>query len=128
MNVHHLLRKPEEAHFVDEAAATTARVVDRDLVDLVLASPRRRAGSRRSGCSYDLVPWLTALIYLITLGKGMAERARQAAAAAKTETDAYIREAAGRSPAQKIADDKALLQAGTITQREFDSLKAKALS
>jgi len=75
-----------------------------------------------------LVPWLTALIYLITRGKGMAERARQAASAAKAETEAYIREAAGRSPAQEIADAKALLEAGTITQQEFDSLKAKALS
>ena len=74
------------------------------------------------------VPWLTALIYLIARGMGMTERARQAAAGAKTETDAYIREAAGRSPAQEIADAKALLQAGTITQQEFDSLKAKALS
>jgi hypothetical protein len=75
-----------------------------------------------------LVPWLTALIYLIARGDGMAERARQAASAAKTETEAYIREAAGRSPAQEIADAKALLEAGTITQQEFDSLKAKALS
>jgi uncharacterized membrane protein len=75
-----------------------------------------------------LVPWLTALIYLITRGKGMAERARQAASAAKAETEAYIREAAGRSPAQEIADAMALLEAGTITQQEFDSLKAKALS
>ncbi|WP_349260699.1 SHOCT domain-containing protein, partial [Actinocrinis sp.] len=40
----------------------------------------------------------------------------------------YIREAAGRSPAQEIADAKALLDSGSITQAEFDSLKAKALS
>ena len=50
------------------------------------------------------------------------------AASAKQETDAYIREAAGRSPAQEIADAKALLEAGTISQAEFDSLKAKALA
>ena len=73
-------------------------------------------------------PWLTAVIYLIARGKGMSERAREAAAAAKTETDAYIREAAGRSPAQEMADAKALLDSGSITQAEFDSLKAKALS
>ena len=75
-----------------------------------------------------LFPWLTALIYLIARGPGMAERARDAAAAAKQQTDSYIREAAGRSPAQEIADAKALLEAGTITQAEFDALKAKALS
>ncbi|MFV8048775.1 SHOCT domain-containing protein [Mycobacterium sp. 48b] len=73
-------------------------------------------------------PWLTALVYLIARGKGMSERAQAAALAAKTETDAYIREAAGRSPAQEIADAKALLDAGTISQAEFDGLKAKALS
>jgi len=75
-----------------------------------------------------LFPWLTALIYLIARGRGMAQRAREAAAAAKQETDAYIREAAGRSPAQEIADAKALLDAGTITPAEFESLKAKSLS
>lgn len=58
----------------------------------------------------------------------MAIRAREAAAAAETETDEYIREAAGCSPAQEIADAKTLLDGGIITQQEFDSLKAKALS
>ena len=60
-------------------------------------------------------PWLTAVIYLIARGKGMTERAREAAAAAKKETDDYIKQAAGRSPAQEIADAKALLESGTIT-------------
>ena len=73
-------------------------------------------------------PWLTALVYLIARGKGMSARAQAAALAAKQETDAYIKQAAGRSPAQEIADAKALLDAGTITQAEFDGLKAKALS
>ncbi|WP_454792714.1 SHOCT domain-containing protein [Mycolicibacterium lutetiense] len=74
-----------------------------------------------------LIPWLTALVYLIARGKGMSERAQAAALAAKKETDDYIKQAAGRSPAQEIADAKALLDAGTITQAEFDGLKAKAL-
>lgn len=75
-----------------------------------------------------LVPWLAALAYLIARGRGMAERAHAAAAAAKQETDAYIRQTAGRSPAQEIADAKGLLDSGAITQAEFDSLKAKALT
>jgi hypothetical protein len=58
----------------------------------------------------------------------MALRARESATAAKQETDSYIREAAGRSPAQEIADAKGLFDSGTITQQEFESLKAKALS
>jgi hypothetical protein len=75
-----------------------------------------------------LVPWLTALVYLIARGQGMSERARVAALQAKQETDQYIREAAGRSPAEEIAHAKQLLDSGTISQPEFDSLKAKALS
>ncbi len=74
-----------------------------------------------------LFPWLTALIYLIARGKGMTERAREAAEAAKKQTDDYIKQAAGRSPAQEIADAKGLLDSGAISQAEFDSLKAKAL-
>ncbi|GJF08020.1 membrane protein [Mycolicibacterium cyprinidarum] len=75
-----------------------------------------------------LVPWLTAVIYLVARGQGMAERARAAAVAAKAQTDDYIKQAAGRSPAQEIADAQALLEAGTINAAEFDGLKAKALS
>lgn len=74
-----------------------------------------------------VLPWLTALVYLIARGQGMSERAQAAALAAKKETDDYIKQAAGRSPAQEIADAKALLDAGTISQAEFDGLKAKAL-
>ena len=75
-----------------------------------------------------VLPYLTALVYLIARGDGMAARAREAASAAKQQTDDYIKQAAGRSPSQEIADAKGLLEAGTITQSEFDSLKAKALS
>ncbi|BBX71588.1 SHOCT domain-containing protein [Mycolicibacterium psychrotolerans] len=74
-----------------------------------------------------VLPYLTSLVYLIVRGDGMALRAREAAASAKRETDDYIREAAGRSPAQEIADAKALLDSGSITDDEFASLKAKAL-
>ena len=74
-----------------------------------------------------VLPWLTAVIYLIARGQGMTERARQAAATAQKQTDDYIRQAAGRSPAQEIADAKSLLEAGTISQAEFDGLKSKAL-
>jgi phospholipase D-like protein len=75
-----------------------------------------------------VVPWFTALVYLIVRGGDMTRRAREAAAAAQQQTDDYIRQAAGRSPAQEIADAKALLDAGSISQSEFDALKTKALS
>lgn len=73
-------------------------------------------------------PYLTALVYLISRGKGMAERARDSAVSAQRQTEDYIRQAAGRSPAQEIADAKNLLETGTITQAEFDALKVKALA
>jgi hypothetical protein len=75
-----------------------------------------------------LFPYLTAIVYLIARGRGMALRAQREVSEAKLETDKYIREAAGRSPAQEIAHAKELLDAGTITPAEFESLKAKALS
>lgn len=75
-----------------------------------------------------VLPYLTALIYLVARGKGMAERAREQALQAKRETDDYIRQAAGRNPAQEIADAKALLDAGTISEAEYQTLKTKALA
>mgnify|MGYP006373629633 CR=1 FL=1 len=73
------------------------------------------------------VPMLTALIYVITRGTGMANRQRPAIERSKSEAQSYIRQVAGKSPAEQIADAKALLDAGTINQEEFAKLKAKAL-
>ncbi|MGA9394265.1 MAG: SHOCT domain-containing protein [Azonexus sp.] len=74
------------------------------------------------------LPMLTALVYVLTRGKGMAERQRASMERSKAEADNYIRQVAGKSPADQIADAKALLDAGTITQEEFARLKAKALA
>ena len=73
------------------------------------------------------VPMLTARIYVITRGTGMANRQRAAIERSKSEAESYIRQVAGKSPAEQIADAKALLDAGTINQEEFAKLKAKAL-
>jgi len=75
-----------------------------------------------------LLPLLTALVYIVARGKGMAERQRAALQRAKSDTDSYIRQVAGKSPAEQIADAKALLDAGTIDAQEFAKLKAKALA
>ncbi|MBT0993583.1 SHOCT domain-containing protein [Cellulomonas sp. DKR-3] len=75
-----------------------------------------------------LLPFLTALIYVIARGRGMAERQVAAVQQAKADTDTYIREVAGKSPADHIADAKALLDSGAINQAEFEQLKAKALA
>lgn len=73
------------------------------------------------------IPFLTALIYLIARGHGMAERNAAAAKEMKAAQDSYIRDVAGSSPADQIARAKELLDSGAISQAEFDSLKAKAL-
>lgn len=74
------------------------------------------------------VPVLTSLVYLVARGSGMAKRQQEALRKAKAQTDSYIRDVAGKSPAEQIADAKSLLDAGTITAEEFARLKAKALA
>lgn len=75
------------------------------------------------------VPVLTALVYLIARGRGMAERNRKQALTQQDAVEGYIREVAGaKAPASEIAQAKALLDAGTITQQEFEQIKSKALA
>ena len=74
------------------------------------------------------VPFLTVLVYLIARGRSMAERQAKSAERAQAATNEYIRSVASASPTQEIAKAKELLDAGTLTQSEFDAVKAKALS
>lgn len=75
------------------------------------------------------LPILTSLVYLIARGDGMAQRAQAEAASSRQAADAYIRATASTaSPAEQISQAKALLDSGTIDQREYEALKAKALS
>jgi ABC-type multidrug transport system fused ATPase/permease subunit len=75
-----------------------------------------------------LLPFLTALVYVIARGSGMARRQQAALQRSQSEAESYIRQVAGKSPADQIADAKRLLDAGTISADEFDRLKAKALA
>jgi K+-transporting ATPase A subunit len=76
-----------------------------------------------------IIPFVGILVYLIARGGGMAERAAKSQQQSKEQFDAYVRSTAGagQSPAEQIASAKALLDAGTIDQSEYDRLKAKAL-
>ena len=74
-----------------------------------------------------ILPWLGVLIYLIAEHDGMRERSMRQAQSQKAEFDQYVRETAGGSAAE-IARAKELLDAGTISQAEFDAIKAKAIS
>jgi hypothetical protein len=74
------------------------------------------------------LPFLTALLYIIARGRGMTERQRTASQRVQSDAEAYIRQVAGKSPAEQIGDAKALLDNGTINADEFAKLKAKALA
>ena len=74
------------------------------------------------------MPVLTAIIYIVARGGGMAKRQQASLQRSKSEADAYIKGVVGKSPASEIAEAKALLDAGTITADEFAKLKAKALA
>jgi hypothetical protein len=76
------------------------------------------------------IPLITALVYLIVRGKGMESRRRADAQMLQDQRESYIRTLATTpmSPADHIARAKELLDNGTISQEEFDQLKAKALA
>ncbi|WP_426566785.1 SHOCT domain-containing protein [Angustibacter sp. McL0619] len=75
------------------------------------------------------VPWFGALIYLIVRGRSMNERQVAELQRRRAAQDDYIKQVAAPSgPTEQIANAKSLLDSGTITQAEFDALKAKALA
>ena len=72
------------------------------------------------------VPLLSALVYVIVRGKGMAERSAAREVHANREDDQY-RPSASDSPVEDIAQAKALLDIGAISQGEFNAIKSKAM-
>jgi hypothetical protein len=78
------------------------------------------------------VPFVTAIVYLISRGSGMAQRQYQAVEQQRSKQDEYIRSVAGSggggTAADEIARAKSLLDSGAIDQAEFNALKAKALA
>ena len=76
-----------------------------------------------------VLPFLGLFVYYITNADGMAQRQMAAMQKAQAETDSYIKSVAAQGdPTEQIGKAKALLDAGTISQAEFDQLKAKALA
>ena len=72
-----------------------------------------------------LVPFVGVLIYLIAYHNGMAERNIKQVAENQAAFDDYVRKTAGGG-AEEITQAKKLLDEGTITQSEFEALKARA--
>lgn len=76
-----------------------------------------------------ILPYFGVFVYLIVEHKGMTERAMQAQQDAQSQMDQYVKSVAGKTdPAEQIAKAKGLLDAGTISQAEFDQIKQKALA
>ena len=74
-------------------------------------------------------PFLGVFVYLIANSDEMAQRNADQAAAARRETDEYVRSVAGSSGAAgEIERAKGLLDSGAINQQEYDAIKAKALA
>ena len=76
-----------------------------------------------------ILPWIGILIYMIANHQGMADRRLQEVQASQQQFDDYVRATAAQGgAADQIEKAKQLLDNGTISQAEFDSIKAKALS
>jgi predicted PurR-regulated permease PerM len=76
-----------------------------------------------------VLPYFGVFVYLIAEHQGMTERALKHQQAAQAQIDQYVKSVAGAGdPAEQIAKAKQLLDAGTITQAEFDQIKQKALA
>lgn len=76
-----------------------------------------------------ILPYFGAFVYLIAEHKGMTERAVKQQQEAQAQVDQYVKSVAGQgNPADQIAKAKQLLDSGTISQAEFDKMKAQALA
>jgi hypothetical protein len=74
-------------------------------------------------------PFLSVFVYLIARGSGMAERTNREVKAVKAQEESYIKSVAGATtPVDQVAQAKALLDVGAISQTEYDTIKAKALT
>ena len=78
-----------------------------------------------------VLPFLGALIYLISNSEGMVDRSFKQAEVKQAEFDDYVKTVAqdsGGGAATEIERAKRLLDSGAIDQSEFEAIKAKALA
>ncbi len=72
-----------------------------------------------------VIPFLSLIIYMATNSEGMAERGHGGMEARRYQDE---RAGQGGGPATEIANAKALLDSGAITQEEFASIKSRVLA
>ena len=76
-----------------------------------------------------ILPFIGALTYLIAQHEGMEERSAAQARGERAQFDSYVKSVASNGgPAAEIDKAQHLLDKGTITQDEFNTLKARALA
>jgi len=75
-----------------------------------------------------LIPYVTALVYLIARGAGMRERTIEAQAEAKKHFDEYVREEAHATPADELHKLNELREKGALSDEEFQRAKDKLLA
>lgn len=74
-----------------------------------------------------IIPFVTALVYLIVRGPGMRQRAIAEQVDAQKQMDEYIKETAGTTPVDELHKLDQLRQSGGISQDEYDKMKADLL-
>lgn len=74
-----------------------------------------------------VIPYLTALVYLIARGSGMRQRAISEQVEAQKQMDQYIKETAGTTPVDELHKLDQLRQSGGISQEEYDKMKGELL-
>jgi len=74
-----------------------------------------------------VLPILASVVYLIARGGKMSQRQLEYARGARAQTDDYIRSVAATSPVDEIAKAKALLDSGSISATEYETLKSRLL-
>jgi hypothetical protein len=75
------------------------------------------------------LPLVSMLAYVIVRGDSMTQRSIDRAREQQIDLDNYVRNVAtGAAPADQIAKAKELLDSGTISTDEYESLKQKALA
>jgi ABC-type multidrug transport system fused ATPase/permease subunit len=73
-------------------------------------------------------PLIGSLVYILVRGQSMAERSARAQQAARAEFDSYVRSAAASTGTSSVDDLTRLSELrsnGTITDAEFESMKAR---
>jgi hypothetical protein len=91
-------------------------------------------GAKTIWCIFIIIlPFVGVFAYLIARGHGMTQRSIEQQQQMQQQQADYVRSVVttgggGGSSADQIASAKKLLDEGTITQAEFDQMKAKALA